>query len=97
MSELRAIDHFGRIGGEEFVCVMPETDKAAAMQCAERLRSRIEQVLVETPHGQIGYTVSIGLAMLGELSADWKSLLHAADCALYRAKGDGRNRVMLAL
>jgi len=96
MAELRSIDHFGRIGGEEFVCVMPETDEAEAMQCAERLRSRIEQARIETPQGAVSYTVSIGVAMLDERLGDWKSLLHAADCALYRAKHDGRNRVVIA-
>lgn len=94
--ELRASDHFGRIGGEEFVCVMPETDEAEALRCAERLRRRIEEARIATPRGPLGYTVSIGVAMLDQGHPDWKFLLHAADCALYRAKDEGRNRVVLA-
>lgn len=96
MRELRAIDHFGRIGGEEFVCIMPETDQAEALQCAERLRSCIEKARVDGADGAICWTVSIGVAMLDKQRPDWKSLLHAADCALYRAKHEGRNRVELA-
>jgi diguanylate cyclase (GGDEF)-like protein len=96
MAELRTIDHFGRVGGEEFVCVMPETDQAAALQCAERLRMRIAALRVETGEGPIGFTVSIGVALLRPSHADWRALLHAADCALYRAKQGGRNCVVLA-
>lgn len=95
-AELRAIDQFGRIGGEEFVCVMPETDVEEAQRCAERLRRRIEQAQVVTEDGPLGYTVSIGVAMLDRRHLEWKALLHAADCALYRAKSGGRNRVALA-
>lgn len=95
-SELRTIDQFGRIGGEEFVCVMPETGEAEAMQCAERLRARIAGLSVETPAGAIGFTISIGVAMLKPDCGHWPELLHAADCALYGAKHGGRNRVVLA-
>jgi diguanylate cyclase (GGDEF)-like protein len=96
LAELRTVDHFGRIGGEEFVCVMPETDEIEAVQCAERLRSRIEAAIVETPTGPVRFTVSIGVAMLGPACNGWTTLLHAADCALYRAKHAGRNRVVMA-
>lgn len=96
LAELRSIDHFGRIGGEEFVCVMPETGEEEALQCAERLRARIAANAVQTAGGPLAYTVSIGLAMLAPASPDWKSLLRTADGALYRAKDAGRNCVVLA-
>jgi diguanylate cyclase (GGDEF)-like protein len=96
MAELRTIDRFGRIGGEEFVCVMPETDQAEALQCAERLRKRIGALAVETAAGPVGFSVSIGVAMLRPDCDNWPQLLQAADCALYGAKGAGRDRVVLA-
>lgn len=93
---LRTVDHFGRIGGEEFVCVLPETDEAEAMICAERLRHAIEALRVEAPQGAFQFTASIGVAILNPSHVDWSALLKDADTALYCAKGEGRNRVVLA-
>lgn len=92
---MRRIDHVGRIGGEEFVCVLPETDEAEALQCAERLRENIESLRVPSPLGAVRFTVSIGVAVLSVRHENWKALLKDADVALYRAKQSGRNRVML--
>jgi len=96
MAQLRNIDRFGRIGGEEFVCVMPETGEEEALACAERLRSQVAALAVETPAGPVSFSVSIGVAMLRPGCEEWTELLHAADCALYGAKHGGRNRVVLA-
>jgi len=93
---LRAIDHFGRIGGEEFVCVLPETGEAEAMLCAERLRHGIEALCIKTPQGALRFTASIGVAILNPTHADWDALLKDADSALYCAKREGRNRVVLS-
>ena len=93
---LRAIDHFGRIGGEEFVCVLPEADTAEAMICAERLRASIEALRMETPQSLLQFTVSIGVATLDAGHTDWNSLLKRADDAMYCAKHEGRNRTVLA-
>lgn len=93
---LRNIDHIGRIGGEEFVCILPETPTAEAMACAERLRKNIEVVQQQTPKEIIQFTVSIGVAVLDPSHADWKAFLKDADTALYQAKRAGRNRVVLA-
>lgn len=93
---LRMIDHFGRIGGEEFACVLPETDEAAAMLCAERLRQSIAALSIDTPQERFQFTVSIGVAILIPGHADWHAVLKDADAALYRAKREGRNRVILA-
>jgi diguanylate cyclase (GGDEF)-like protein len=95
-SGLRVIDHFGRIGGEEFVCVLPETGESDALQCAERLRQSIENMTIAIPSGTLRITVSIGVAVLRPHHADWNAMLKDADTALYRAKQTGRNRVILA-
>jgi diguanylate cyclase (GGDEF)-like protein len=93
---LREIDHFGRLGGEEFVCVLPETDRAEALLCAERLRASLASLRLATPQGPLRFTVSIGVAVYGVQHPDWPALLKAADEAMYRAKNDGRNCVRLA-
>ncbi|MDQ1812339.1 GGDEF domain-containing protein [Massilia sp. CCM 9210] len=90
---LRSIDHFGRIGGEEFVAIMPETSRDDALHCAERMRGNIEQLRVSTPQGTLRFTASFGVAMLTEKHPHWSALLNDADAAMYRAKNAGRNRV----
>lgn len=94
-SNLRSIDHFGRIGGEEFVCILPETEHAEAWACAERMRKSVEAVRMDTRRGSLHFTVSMGIAVLTPSDQDLTSLLRGADDALYRAKRDGRNRVTL--
>lgn len=93
---LREIDHFGRIGGEEFVCVLPDTDEDEAVRCVERLRLAIEAQVIDTPQGPLVVTASFGVASLDEGHPDWSCLLKAADHALYCAKHEGRNRVSRA-
>jgi diguanylate cyclase (GGDEF)-like protein len=93
---MRASDYLGRIGGEEFVCVMPEASAGDAMACAERIRKDIAALRVPTPSGPLQVTVSLGIAVLDHRYGDWDALLAAADAALYRAKGTGRNRSVLA-
>ena len=93
---VRGIDLACRFGGEEFVVVMPDTDIGFAYSVAERLRVSVESEpfkISRAPHA-IKVTVSIGMARsLGEAdTAD--TLLHRADQALYRAKREGRNRVI---
>jgi diguanylate cyclase (GGDEF)-like protein len=95
-AQLRASDYFGRIGGEEFVCVMPETTEEDALACAERMRAAVAALRIGTPGGTIGCTISIGIAALHPGHADFDSLLAAADAAMYRAKSKGRDRVELA-
>lgn len=93
---LRNIDHFGRIGGEEFACILPETAEADALLCMERLRQSIAALPIETAQGTVKFTVSIGVAMLDSHHSDWPALLKDADAAMYCAKNAGRNRVVLA-
>jgi diguanylate cyclase (GGDEF)-like protein len=92
----RRTDYFGRIGGEEFVCVMPETDADEALKCAERMRTSIEALRTDTQQGMVQFTVSIGVAVLDDTHADWPAVLAGADSALYRARETGRNRTVLA-
>jgi two-component system cell cycle response regulator len=92
---IRGIDLACRYGGEEFVVVMPETDLAVATMVAERLRRRIasEPFAIQKGARSIEVTISIGIAALGS-GDNAASVLKRADQALYRAKRDGRNRVV---
>jgi two-component system cell cycle response regulator len=93
---IRGIDLACRYGGEEFVVVMPETDMAVGTIVAERLRRRIasEPFSIQQGGGSIEVTISIGIATLDTADDNAASVLKRADQALYRAKRDGRNRVV---
>jgi two-component system cell cycle response regulator len=93
---IRGIDLACRLGGEEFVIVMPETDMAVAAIVAERLRRRIatEPFAIAQGARSIEVTISIGLATLDTVDDTAATILKRADQALYRAKRDGRNRVV---
>jgi len=95
-ANVRGIDLACRYGGEEFVVVMPDTDAGFAFSVAERLRQSVEQtpIKISRAPGVLNITVSIGIACTtgGQDAPD--TLLHRADQALYRAKREGRNRVI---
>jgi two-component system cell cycle response regulator len=93
---IRNIDLACRYGGEEFVIVMPETDMAVATLVAERLRRRIasEPFTVQNGARSLDITISIGIAGLDGVGDNAAAILKRADMALYRAKRDGRNRVV---
>jgi two-component system cell cycle response regulator len=93
---IRGLDLACRYGGEEFVIVMPETDISVAAAVAERLRRRIasEPFSIQQATGSIEVTISIGIATLDPHSDNGANILKRADQALYRAKRDGRNRVV---
>ena len=95
---IRNIDLACRYGGEEFVLVMPETDMAVATMVAERLRRRIatEPFSIQQGACSLEVTISIGIAALGAPTDTAAAILKRADEALYRAKRDGRNRVVPA-
>lgn len=88
---LRLTDELGRWGGEEFVVLLPDTGPAGAGRVSERLRASLDEFIFS---GGIRMTASIGVAACrkGESFAE---LVHRADAAMYRAKQNGRNRVML--
>jgi two-component system cell cycle response regulator len=94
---IRGLDLACRYGGEEFLVVMPETDLSAAALAAERLRRRIASDPFPIQRGKqaMEVTISVGIAALAE-GEDPASVLKRADEALYRAKRDGRNRVVPA-
>jgi diguanylate cyclase (GGDEF)-like protein/PAS domain S-box-containing protein len=93
-SVLRSTDTAGRIGGEEFALMLPETALPAAMALAERLRQTVEQKSIPMSGGPpVSFTVSIGVAALTDPSQGVDDLLKRADQALYQAKSSGRNRV----
>jgi diguanylate cyclase (GGDEF)-like protein len=90
---LRSEDVFARLGGEEFVCLMPEASLAMAHASAERIRAGFASVNPTAGEGEVHATVSVGMASSEEAGRDLTSLLGAADKALYQAKAKGRNRV----
>jgi two-component system, cell cycle response regulator len=93
---IRGIDLACRYGGEEFVIVMPETDLHVAGMVAERLRRAIAGEAFAINKGAMGIdvTISIGLSTLESKGEAVVDVLKRADKALYRAKHDGRNRVV---
>lgn len=94
-SGIRKGDIAGRLGGDEFCIVLPNTAADKAGPLMERLREQWERLEYHAPDGaSVSVTASFGVVQHdGEKSA--KALLHAADQALYRAKGEGRNRIHL--
>lgn len=95
LSRLRASDHVGRIGGEEFLLILPETSVREAAMVAENLRRNLasEAFHFEGIPQPIHLTLSFGVAQFQERDKDGGSLFARADVALYRAKALGRNRV----
>ncbi|MBR1223216.1 PleD family two-component system response regulator [Bradyrhizobium sp. U87765 SZCCT0131] len=93
---IRGIDLACRYGGEEFVVVMPETDINVAAMVGERLRRSIagEPFAIEKGAKRIDVTISIGIAVLDRKGEPIGDVMKRADQALYRAKHDGRNRVV---
>jgi len=95
---LRTVDICGRLGGEEFTAILPETDTQGAKALAERLRLAIEASdAARAEDGQtIHYTVSIGIAILCPADTTFETILQRADDALYQAKEAGRNQIAIA-
>jgi len=94
---LRTSDVICRYGGEEFVLLLPETDAAAALGVAERLRTAIASRGIASEGAELQVTASFGVSALSAaMPESIDDLVRAADEALYRAKLAGRNRVELA-
>jgi two-component system cell cycle response regulator len=95
-ANVRGIDLACRYGGEEFVVVMPDTDAGFAFAVAERLRQGLEStpIPISRSPGKLKITVSIGIASTTGSQEAPDTVLHRADQALYRAKREGRNRVI---
>lgn len=98
LRQVRSVDLVGRLGGEEFVVVMPDTNLGGAIVVAERLRAAVaeEPFVLQGTGDKLPVTVSVGIAMTGEGNGDTlESLLKRADNALYAAKNAGRNRTIM--
>ncbi|RZL97860.1 MAG: GGDEF domain-containing protein, partial [Sphingomonas sp.] len=91
-ANLRGIDLFGRMGGEEFAVVLVDTGEAVAREVAERLRRAVAALTVSVEQGAIPVSVSVGFAA-GRPDESLQAALMRADAALYAAKAAGRDRV----
>jgi len=102
LSVLRLNDSFGRIGGEEFLIILPETNQSQAIEAAERIRQVVASTMHQTSISDpLHITVSVGLTTFDPLQNDetdhcliMQSLMNRADQAMYQAKAAGRNRVI---
>lgn len=90
-THVRAIDLVGRVGGDEFAVLLPDTDPRAAAELADRLRRDLPSVL------EVPATLSIGVSALSPLSRTSEQLLDDADLALYDVKRSGRDAVAVRL
>jgi diguanylate cyclase (GGDEF)-like protein len=91
---VRASDFAGRYGGEEFILLLPDTDRAGGVVLAEKMRRSLAQIAL--PEIDRAITASFGVATLPDDGLDAATLVRAADRALYQAKADGRDRVVAA-
>lgn len=87
------IDLLGRIGGEEFAILLPETGLAGAIRVAERIRLALAESSITHEEATFGITVSLGVSLYHDGERSLEDALKRADDALYRAKANGRNRV----
>jgi diguanylate cyclase (GGDEF)-like protein/putative nucleotidyltransferase with HDIG domain len=97
-AELRHYDIPARFGGEEFAILLPETPQDQALEIAERVRKAVAAYpfSLQTSSEPIRATISIGIATFPKDGVDASELVHQADLAVYRAKLQGRNRVLVA-
>ena len=95
MGEIRTIDIASRYGGEEIVVVLPETGKAAAFVVGERIREKVEEMELAYNDKIINLTISGGIATLPLDATDTKALIANADIAVYKAKEEGKNNIVI--
>jgi diguanylate cyclase (GGDEF)-like protein len=93
---LRAHDLIGRLGGEEFAALLPQTDGEGAVVVAERVRRMFESLKLTIEGESIAFTASFGVAAMKGPEDTAKAMIERADDALYAAKRGGRNRVVIA-
>jgi diguanylate cyclase (GGDEF)-like protein/PAS domain S-box-containing protein len=92
-SNLRQSDIAGRIGGEEFAMILPDTDMPSAMVLANRIREEVSNLRLAYGKKSVSFTVSVGVTILSERDIGFNTAFSRADSALYLAKENGRNRV----
>jgi diguanylate cyclase (GGDEF)-like protein len=97
VKDMREIDTVARYGGEEFVLILPNTDRPGAERVAQRLRRNVEQAkfFAGGPIAIERLTISIGVAVFGRDAQFKRDLIEIADAALYQAKAQGRNQVVM--
>jgi diguanylate cyclase (GGDEF)-like protein len=95
LKSIRIADRLGRFGGEEFVIFLPESDSKGANHLAERIRKIIANLIISAPDVDFSLTVSIGVATY-QNHQSLEDVIKRADDALYQAKNQGRNRVVMA-
>jgi diguanylate cyclase (GGDEF)-like protein len=93
---LRQFDRLGRMGGEEFLVVLPDTDLEGGLQVAERLRANVATARPTVGDIELQLSISLGIAELAHSDTGPASLVRRADAALYHAKDNGRNRIEVA-
>jgi diguanylate cyclase (GGDEF)-like protein len=97
-ASLRTVDFLGRIGGEEFLVIAPETNHEGAVVLAERIRCNVEKHEFHYKEHTIPVTVSVGMAVINpETSSDYEQMKHIAAAALGEAKATGRNRCVVQM
>ncbi|MCP4355455.1 MAG: GGDEF domain-containing protein [Proteobacteria bacterium] len=90
---LRNEDIFGRIGGEEFAVVLPETDLKEAKMIAGRINNEIRKIMISASDIEFNFTASIGVTAISPKDNNIDETMHRADVALYNAKDNGRDNV----
>ena len=85
-----------RLGGDEFCCLLPETDASEAFTIAERMRRRIAATTIRIGDEPVTVTASVGIASTESFGYSLDALLHEADIATYAAKRQGRDQVVVA-
>jgi diguanylate cyclase (GGDEF)-like protein len=91
---LREMDLLGRLGGEEFAILLPNTLATDALAVAERVREGVAEISIPTDNGTLKFTTSVGVTEMQSIDSSIDDLLLRADNALYEAKAAGRNRVV---
>lgn len=93
LAQLREVDVLGRMGGEEFAVLLPQTGLDGARQLAERLRQAVADIRLPLGEGVLKASISLGVACRGDGDTHFDHLLGRADRAMYRAKDAGRDRI----
>ena len=94
IDRLRNVDIVGRMGGEEFALILPETDPQGAKLTVERLREYLGELTIPVDSGTLNVTVSAGVTTVQDPKDSIEAALKRADAALYKAKDSGRNRIV---
>lgn len=93
----RESDIICRYGGEEFIMLLPNTDSKGGYFIAQKIRSEVEKLKIDTPHGQLKFTISMGISEIRvEKDESIEAVIKRADDALYESKRSGKNCVTIA-